>query len=327
MADLNTSYLGLKLSNPLVLAASGLSSNADGVKKAAEAGAGAIVLKSLFEEQLRAESDYIAESAGPGSHPEAEAFLENMGVSGGTGEYLELIEKAKAVSRVPVIASVNCVSSERWIDFAQQIQAAGADALELNIGILPKSPDDDPRRLEDLAVDIVKRVSEKSNLPLSVKIGQNYSNVANLVSRLADAGARGAVLFNRFYRFDLDLDSMALKAGPTRSDEDDYHDSLRWVARLYGTVPCQLVAATGVHSGETALKMIAAGATTVQVCSAVYRGGFGAIARMRDEMDARLGRLGLASLADLRGRLARLGSPEGESYERIQYVKALTGIN
>jgi dihydroorotate dehydrogenase (fumarate) len=176
-------------------------------------------------------------------------------------------------------------------------------------------------------VSIVKTVADKTEIPLSVKLGQNFTNLAAIVARLADAGAAGVVLFNRFYRFDLDLDALVLKAGPTRSDEDDYHESLRWVARLYGTVPCQLAAATGVHSGETALKMIAAGATTVQICSAVYRGGFGSVARMLEEMDLRLGRLGMGSSVDLRGRLARLGSPEGAGYERLQYVKALTGIN
>ena len=327
MADLSTSYLGLKLSNPLVLAASGLSSSAEGVKKASDAGVGAIVLKSLFEEQLKAESDSIAASVGDGAHPEAEAFLENMGISGGTGDYLDLIEKSKALSRVPIIASVNCVSSERWTDFAQQIQSAGADALELNIGILPKSPDESPREIEDRVIAIVKAAAAKTELPISVKIGQNFTNIANLVSRLADSGARGVVLFNRFYRFDLDLDALTLKAGPTRSDVDDYHESLRWLARLYGTVPCQLSGATGVHSGETALKMLAAGATTVQICSVVYRGGYGAITRLIEEMDSRLGKLGLGASSDIRGRLARLGSPEGSGYERLQYVKALTGIN
>lgn len=327
MADLSTTYLGLRLANPIVLAASGLAASAEGVKKASEAGAGAVVLKSLFEEQLRAESDYIAEASGLDSHPEAADYLERLGVSGGAGDYLDLIEKAKAASRAPVIASLNCVVSDRWVDFAEQIESAGADAIELNIGILPKSPEEDPRDIEDRVVAVVKAVADKTELPLSVKLGAAFTNVGALILRLADAGAKGVVLYNRFYRFDLDLDALALKAGPTRSDEDDYHETLRSIARLYGTVPCQLAAATGVHSGETALKMIAAGATTVQVCSAVYRSGYGAIGRMVDEMDKRLDRLGLSASADLRGRLARQGSAESASYERLQYVKALTGIS
>lgn len=327
MADLSTSYLGLKLANPLVLAASGLSASAEGVKKASDAGVGAIVLKSLFEEQLKAETDAIAESAGLDSHPEAENFLEQLGISGGAGEYLELIEKAKAVSRVPIIASVNCVTSDRWANFAQQIESAGADALELNIGILPKHPEEDPRSIEDRVVSIVKAVADHTDLPLAAKLGSNYTNIGALALRVADAGAMGVVLFNRFYRFDLDLDALALKAGATRSDEDDYHETLRAVARLYGTVPCQIGAATGVHSGETALKMIAAGAASVQICSVLYRSGYSAITRMTEEMDKRLDRLGVAASVDLRGRLARQGSAESANYERLQYVKALTGIS
>ncbi|MFA6507424.1 MAG: dihydroorotate dehydrogenase-like protein [Treponemataceae bacterium] len=327
MADLSINYLGIELANPIVLAASGLSSTIEGVQKASDAGVGAIVLKSLFEEQLKAESDAVAESAGIGAHPEAENFLAEMGVSGGAGEYLDLIKKAKKVSRAPIIASVNCVSAGLWADFAEQIEASGADALELNIGIPPRDLDDDPREIENRVVSIVKNAADKTSLPLAVKLGSNFTNIANLVSRVADAGAKGVVLFNRFYRFDLDLDALALKAGPTRSDEDDYHEALGTVARLYGTVPCQLTAATGVHSGETALKMIAAGATTVQICSAVYRGGYPAITRMLQEMDLRLGRLNIASSAAFRGRLARRGSSDSVAYERLQYVKALTGIS
>ena len=308
MADLSISYLGLKLANPIVLAASGLSSSVDGVKRASDAGAGAIVLKSLFEEQLKAESDAVAESAGIGAHPEAENFLAQMGISGGAGEYLDLIKKSKDVSRAPIIASVNCVTSERWADFAEQIEKAGADALELNIGIPPRTPDEDPREIEDRVVSIAKAAVAKTNLPIAVKLGANFTNIANLVSRVADTGVKGVVLFNRFYRFDFDLDGLCLKAGPTRSEEDDYHEALGAVARLYGTVPCQLAGATGVHSGETVLKMIAAGATTVQICSAVYRGGYGVITKMLEESDKRLGRLNIASAADFRGRLARLGS-------------------
>lgn len=327
MADLSINYLGLELSNPLVLAASGLSATVEGVQKASDSGVGAIVLKSLFEEQLKAESKPAAESLDFGAHPEAENFLAQMATVGGAGEYLDLIKKSKKVSRAPIIASVNCVTPGLWSDFAQQIESAGADALELNIGIPPRASSDEPRAIENQVVAIVKSVADKTGLPLAVKLGSNYTNVANLVSRVADAGAKGVVLFNRFYRFDLDLDALSLKAGPSRTEEDDYHEALGAVARLYATVPCQISAATGVHSGETALKMIAAGATTVQVCSAVYRGGYPVFTRMLDEMDRRLGRLNIASVSAFRGRLARRGSEDGAAYERIQYVKALTGIS
>lgn len=327
MADLSTTYLGLSLKNPVILAASGLTSTAEGVKKAAEAGAGAVVLKSLFEEQLRSEAAEVASNSLEGAHSEADNFLWQMGGSGGAGEYLDLVEKAKAVSRVPVIASVNCVGLALWSDFAQQIQAAGADALELNIGLFPSSVTESSASIEDRVVSIVSAVAGKTKLPLAVKLGSSFTNLGNLVSRISSAGASAVVLFNRFYRLDIDLTSLSLRPGPSRSGEDEYHEALRWVATLYGAVPCQLTAGTGIHSGETALRLIAAGATTTQVCSAVYRSGFGSVTRIVKEMEDRLTALGLSSLGDLRGRLSKRNAPQGQSYERLQYVKALTGIS
>ncbi len=326
MADLSTTYLGLKLNNPIIVAASGLTASVEGVKKAEAAGAGAVTLKSLFEEQLRAELGSAASSL-DGAHPEADAFLESMGVHGGAGEYLDLIRSSVAAVKIPVIASVNCLEGELWVDFAEQIQAAGAAALELNIAVMPRSTALSSKELEDRTVAVVRNVSVRCSLPLVVKIGPYFTNPANLVERLSGAGASATVLFNRFYRLDIDLDEMKLTAGPMRSGEDEYHESLRWIASLYGAVSCELIGGTGAHSGETALKLIAAGATGVQVCSAIYRGGWAALSRMISDMSGRLDALGFASIALLRGKLARRSSVEGEGYERLQYVKALTGIS
>lgn len=327
MADLSTSYLGLQLKNPVILAACGLGASAEGVKKAAEAGAGAVVLKSLFEEQLRAEAETVAAASLEGAHPEADNFLWQMGGAGGAGDYLDLIEKAKAAARLPIIASVNCVGMSLWADFAQQIEKAGADALELNIGLIPHSPAEAGKALEDRVVAIVKDVAGKTKLPVAVKLGQGYSNVANVADRLSAAGAKAVVLFNRFYRLDIDLSSMSLRSGPSRSGDDEYHETLRWIAMLYGAVPCQLAAGTGVHSGDTVIKLVAAGAAATQVCSAVYKSGYGAIGRIVKETSDRMDALGLASVKELQGRLSRRNAAGGESYERLQYVKALTGIS
>lgn len=326
MAELSTSYLGLKLKNPIIAAASGLTATVEGVRKAAGSGAGAITLKSLFEEQLRADLN-SAVNALDGAHPEAAAFLESMGVHGGANEYLDLIRASVAAVDVPVIASVNCIEGELWVDFAEQIQAAGAAAIELNIAVMPRSTGVSSKELEDQTVDIVRNVSVRCSLPIAVKIGPYFTNPANLVERLSGAGAAAVVLFNRFYRLDLDLDEMKLTTGPMRSGEDEYHESLRWIASLYGAVPCELVGGTGVHSGETALKLIAGGATAVQVCSAVYRGGWTVLSRMVSDMSSRLDALGVPSVGSLRGTLARRSSVERDGYERLQYVKALTGIS
>ena len=326
MADLSTSYLGLKLNNPIIVAASGLTATVEGVQKAAAAGAGAVTLKSLFEEQLRADLGSAATSL-DGAHPEADAFLESMGVHGGAGEYLALIRSSVSAVDIPVIASVNCQEGELWVDFAEQIQAAGAAAIELNVAVMPRTAGLSSKELEDRTVAVVRNVSVRCSLPIVVKIGPYFTNPANLVERLSGAGAGATVLFNRFYRLDIDLDEMKLVAGPMRSREDEYHETLRWIATLYGAVPCDLVGGTGVHSGETALKLVAAGAAGVQVCSAVYQGGWSVISRMVGDMNGRLDALGFASVSALRGKLARRAGVEGEGYERLQYVKALTGIS
>lgn len=325
MADLSTTYLGLKLRNPFVVAACGLTADAEGVRKAAEGGAGAVVLRSLFEEQLRADLSVVTDA---GSHPEAATFLEEMGIQGGAGEYLKLIRDAKAVSgEVPVIASVNCVSGDLWVDFAEQIEASGADALELNISAFPSSATASSKELEDAAVAVVRNVSVRTRLPLAVKIGPYCTNPALLVERLAGAGAKAVVLFNRFYRFDFNLATMSLKSGPARSGTDEYHEGLRWVSNLYGAVGCELAGGTGIHSAETALKFIAAGASAVQVCSALYAGGWKALPALVSGMESRLDELKVSSVAALRGKLSRRSSAQMENYERLQYVKALTGIN
>ncbi len=326
MAKLATSYLGLKIKNPLVVAASGLVSNVDGVMKAAEAGAGAVVLKSLFEEQLLAETEDVIAQMGEQTHPEAIAFLNEYAVSGGASSYLNLIRDCKRAVDIPIIASVNCVDGKRWADFAEQVESAGADALELNIGIMPNNVNESAKDIEEQIVGTVRHVFSRTKLPLAVKLGPYFTNPANIVNRVAAAGAKAVVLFNRFYRLDIDLKRMKTSAGPIRSSDTDYHESLRWVAKLYGAVPCALVGATGVHDGETLLKLIAAGAATVQICSALYHKGWPVIGAILESMEKRLDEMGL-SVEELRGRCSRRAGTDFAGYERLQYVKALTGIS
>ncbi len=323
MADLTVSYLGLALKNPVIAASSGLTSTIEGVRKAFDAGAGAVVLKSLFEEQLRAE---LKPADGAGfAHPEAEAFLAGMGMNEGSAEYLELVAAAKKDGRAPVIASINCAGGTFWADFAKRIAAAGADALELNMGYLPVDPSEGAAAIEDKLVEIVASVAKAVRLPLAVKLGTGYTSVGHLAHRLAKAGAKAAVLFNRFYRIDVDLDSMSLSAGPTRGSPEAYHESLRWIALLEGRTGLELCASGGVYDGATALKLVAAGASAVQVCSAMYAKGYGALATILGEMESWMGSRNVASLSELKGRLARRNSDNPELYGRLHYVKALTG--
>jgi len=328
MADLSTTFMGLRLENPIVLASSGLGATPDGVARAIEAGAGAVVLKSLFEEQLRAE---LAEAAAQAElHPEAAAFIEGAGMNEGTAEYLGLIKAAKAASakaggRVPIIASINGSGDPFWVDFSKMLEGAGADALELNLGVIPTDPERSASAIEDGLVHLVSEVSRAVTIPVCAKLGASYTNVGNIAKRLAKAGAKGVTLFNRFYRMDIDLDAMSLVPGPTRGSPDAYHESLRWISLLEGRIGAELCASGGVYDGLSALRLVAAGAGAVQLCSVVYAKGYGAIGSVLGEMRAWMDDRGVARLAELRGRLARRNAENPEAYGRLHYVRALTG--
>jgi dihydroorotate dehydrogenase (fumarate) len=328
MADLRSCYLGIELKNPIVVAASGLTATEPGVRKAVEAGAGAVVLKSLFEEQLRAELGPAAAVLDAGAHPEAEAFLARSGWDEGAADYLELVHSAKKAARgVPVIASVNCRGASRWAEFAAKLESAGADALELNVAFMPFSTDEKGAAIEELALEVVRSVRAETRLPLAVKLGQAYSNLANLAQSLGKAGAAGLVLFNRFYSLDIDLETLALKAGAQRSAPTDYHESLRWISILADRVGCDLAAGTGVHDASAALKLTLAGASAVQVCSALYQRGWAVIREIEKGMSDWLDAKGHKGLGEIKGKLAQWRSSKPEDYLRIQYIQALTGIS
>lgn len=325
MAELSTTWMGLKLASPLVLAASGLSSTPEGVRKAAEGGFGAIVLKSLFEEQLHAEIASL-ESTLDSSHSEAAQFLGRAGMQEGIDDY-SLLVRESANSGIPVIASINCVGETNWGDFAERIAEAGASALELNAGFMASSPDDDPRAVEDRLFSLVQIARSRTGLPLSVKLGSAWTSLASVVSRLGKLGVQGVVLFNRFYSLDLDLSAMKAVPGHIRSSGGEYHDSLRWISVLYERVPCEFAASTGIHDAEAALKLVAAGARVVQICSIVYQKGYQVASGMNTAMSARLDNLGIGSIDSLRGRFAQWKASDPSAYLRLQYIQALTGIS
>jgi dihydroorotate dehydrogenase (fumarate) len=322
MADLTVNYLGLKLSNPVMLASSGLSSTAEGVKRAIDAGAGAVVLKSLFEEQLKAE---LGSVGGLWDHPEAAAFLEGMGMNEGSAEYLNLVTAARKFDSTPILASVNCAGGSVWADFAKRVESAGANALELNMGVVPVDPLESAVAIEERMVQTVQSVCSSVAIPVAVKIGSSHTNIGNVTQRLAAAGARAVVLFNRYYRMDIDLDKLSLAAGPMRSSPEAYHESLRWIALLEGRVGAELCASGGIYDGLTALRLMVAGASAVQACSVVYAKGYKAITSIVNEMATWLDGHDIKSLAELKGRLARRNSDHPELYGRLHYIKALTG--
>lgn len=328
MADLKTVYMGLSLDNPVVMASCGLVSVAEGVKKAADAGAGAVVLKSLFEEQIRAETAEAAAGIDAFDHPEARAYLQTEEwMRYGPRDYCRLIEGAKKAVSVPVIASVNCVSDRWWAEYPKDLEAAGADAIELNILV----PGTDPTRsgsvVERMVVDTVAGVAGQVRIPVAAKIGSCYGSLAYVARELVEAGARGLVLFNRFWRPDIDVEKMILKGASPFSDPVEMHLALRWIGLLHGDLDCDLAATTGLHEAEHVIKVLLAGAGVAQVCSTVYRKGFGQIRTIVDGLSAWMDRKGFASLDEVRGKLSERSAKDAALYERQQYIKHLVEVH
>lgn len=327
MADLSTTYLGLRLRNPVIAASSRMTGSVDGLVEFERAGAGAVVLKSLFEEQIVSDVGTMVGSLDPHLHSEAADLFRGSGKSYYLNEYLRLVREAKAALSIPVIASVNCVSDGTWLEYAKELENAGADGLELNVFILPSDRRTDPRNTEKRYVDICRKVKERVSVPVAMKIGTYFSGLAGMIHSLADAGANGLVLFNRFYRPDVDIEKMKVVAAPILSVPEEMNLSLQWIALLSGEISCDLCAATGVHDGAGAIKQLLVGARAVQACSAFFRYGKDRLSSMLSDLESWMARHGFGTIDDFRGSLAQEGSEDPGIYERSQYIKALVGIS
>lgn len=324
MADLTTQYMGLKLKTPIVVGSSGMVKHLDGIRKAADAGAGAVVMKSLFEEQ------FIAETSGQdeGSSlygAEASDYFHAMSMSHGPRDYLQTIADVKKATDMPLIASLNCLDARWWMDYAHQLESAGADALELNIAIMPVDPKMSAADVEKRYLEIIRGVKQKVKLPVAVKIGPYFTALAHFARQLVSAGADGLVLFNRFYQFDIDPVTRKIVPGYILSTPGEAHLTLRWMAILSGSLEADLSAATGVHDGLDAAKQILAGANVVQVCSSLFKHGYKHVGTITGQLAAWMDTNHFATLQDFRGTLNQDSSSHPETYERLQYIKALVG--
>ena len=312
--------MGLTLKNPIVISSSPLTGNTESIVKCAKAGAGAIVLKSIFEEQILAdikkEESY---SDIYDSNPEMSQYL-NTYVRGNEIElYTKLIREAKAAIDIPVIASVNCTDKGEWISIAKNFQDAGADALELNIAISPFAYDLEPRSIEDEYVEILKQVEKNISIPVSVKIGSHFTNICNMAFRLANSGAKGLVLFNRFYNPDFDIESMKAVSGNSISANEENSTTLRYITLLKGQdIPCDISAATGIYNGSDVIKQILAGASTVQLCSSLYKNGIEQISAILDTLTQWMQRHNFNSISDFKGLLCK---GNNSHMERLQYLR------
>jgi dihydroorotate dehydrogenase (fumarate) len=326
MADLSTEYMGLPLRNPLIVASSGLTKSVDGVRRCEDAGAGAVVLKSLFEEQIAVKAKDMEEHLWLYGHTEAFEYVSKMAMPLGPRDYLGLIEKAKAGAAIPIIASLNCITPRWWVDFARQTEAAGADGLELNISVMPSDPARASDDIEEIYFDIVESLTDAVRIPIAVKMGPYFTSVARMAAEFSRQGVAALVLFNRFYQVDIDIEKMDLTPGIHLSSPDEISLPLRWIALLAGSVECDLAASTGVHDGAGFVKQVLAGATAVQVCSALYERGLDHVGAILADVEAWMKAHRFEKVEDFRGKLSRQMTERPELYERLQYIKLFVGI-
>ncbi|NOZ48392.1 MAG: dihydroorotate dehydrogenase-like protein [Chlorobi bacterium] len=326
MINLETSYLGLKLKNPIIVSSSGLTNSVEKLKNLEYNGAGAVVLKSLFEEQIEFEAGHLISNSE--EHPETEDYIRNYVKSNSVEAYLELIEEAKATLSIPVFASINCVSPLDWTSFAKKIEEAGADALELNIYILPTDKNVEASVIEQTYFDIVEKVSQSISIPLVIKLGYNFTNLINIVNRLSVLGVSAVVLFNRFYEPDIDIDNFHLVSSDVFSSSGDIRLSLRWVAIIADKIKkMEIAASTGVHDGKAAIKQLLAGAQTVQICSTLYKNGNKQIKHILDEMEAWMEKFEYSSIDDFRGKMSYKNIKNPAAYQRAQFMKYFSNID
>lgn len=331
MAELTTKYLGITLKNPIIAGSSGLTSSLESIKNLERNGVGAVVLKSLFEEQIILDADQQMRQARKNrmiysEHSESLDFIDYHIKDTYVTQYLNLISQVKEKTTLPVIGSINCITSGEWINFAKKIQDAGADALELNIAMLNSNPNKSALDVEKIHVELVQKVKEIITIPVSVKLSPYFSNISQLVTKLQTAGASGVVLFNRYFSPDIDIDSMEISSGNIYSSASEYSNSLRWISILSEKSSLDLAGNTGIHDGKTAVKFLLSGANAVQVVSTIYKNGFEVIPAMLNDIENWMNRNGYNYIAQFKGGLNQYKSKEASSYERIQFMRYYSGI-
>jgi len=320
--DLRTSYLGFTLQNPIIVGSCGYTYSVKDVKSLVENGAAAIVLKSIFEEEIVWEMESnLAQMQRPMTiYPEIYDFFDLETIEDSVTKYLNLISECKKEVDVPIIASVNCISSHEWVPFARRIEEAGADALELNIFIMPSDLNRTSQENEKMYFEIIDSVLSVAKIPVAVKLSYYFTNLASMIKQISERGVKGIVLFNRFFEPDFDLDTFTVVPTNVLSSPSDLGKSLRWIAIMSERVNCDLCASTGVHDGKAVIKQILAGAKAVQIASAIYRKGPRVIGEMLEEIKNWMNEKGFNSLDDFRGRMSQSRSLNPAAYERAQFM-------
>jgi dihydroorotate dehydrogenase (fumarate) len=326
MADLRTTYLGLELANPLIASASPLTKEVDAFKRLEDAGAAAVVMFSLFEEQLhwdQASLDYLTESPADSFAEALSYFPPATSYRVGPDYYLELIRRARQAVRIPIIASLNGITDEGWIDYARQIQQAGAAALELNINYIPSDLEETGREVEQRYLGIVKAVKATVTIPVAVKLGPFFSAMGHMARQLDEAGADGLVLFNRFYQPDFDLEKREVVSNLELSTPSEIRLPLLWIAILHGRVRASLAATTGVHSAAEIVKYIMAGADAVMTTSALLKHGIPYLAKLVASLREWMQAHEYPSVAQMRGSMSQQRVANPTAFQRANYIRML----
>ncbi|MGA3193885.1 MAG: dihydroorotate dehydrogenase-like protein [Terriglobales bacterium] len=329
MLDLSTRYLGLNLRTPLVVSASPLSQEIDSIRRLEDAGASAVVLYSLFEEQLRQESLELDFYLNEGTESFAESlsyFPEPAEYNLGPDEYLEHIRKAKAAVKLPVIASLNGSSVGGWIQYATQIEAAGADALECNVYWIVSDPDVTSAEVEGHYIDILEAVKTAVHIPVAIKVSPFFSNFANMAKRLDAAGADGLVLFNRFYQPDIDLEALEMTPHVLLSTPQAMRLPLTWIGMLHGRIKANMAATSGVHGAEDVIKLLMVGADVTMLCSTLLRNGINHLRSIEQGVRQWMESHEYESVQQMKGSMSQMRCADPSAFERAQYMRAVKGI-
>lgn len=323
MADLSLNVMGLKLKNPIIVGSCSLTNSVESIKKLEAAGAGAVVLKSLFEEQIM---NQVYASTTNYTHAETLDYVKYFEEQHIVEKYLQLIKDAKSEVNIPIIASIHCKSSGKWIEFAEEIEKAGADAIELNLYNLPSDPKKDEHKYMEAASNIINDMKKRISIPFTMKLSHYSDNLAHDLQRISRTDVSGLILFNRSFNPDIDIESEKMINGYPYSTPDEIVNSLRWTAICSDFLETDLIAGTGIHNGEGIIKQILAGATAIQMVSSLYINSLSVIEESLNKLNEWMSAHNYSSLSDFRGKLKRSNIPDQKFYDRVQFMKSINEL-
>ena len=325
MSNLETTFASIKLKNPIIVGSSGLTNSIEKIKDLSKKGAAAVILKSLFEEQITHDINNAMQHES--GYPEAADYIKEYTKNHSVKNYLNLIKDAKEATEIPIIASINCQNSDEWIGFAKDIEKAGADALEVNVFFLPLDKNRTSKQYEDPYFDLLKNLKANTKIPIIFKLGSNFTNLTALANRLNADGINGITLFNRFYEPDIDIDKLTLTTSEIFSHPSEIRRIIRWLAILSDKAKgLDISASTGVYDAQAAIKYLLAGASTVQLCSAIYKNGTSIIPEIISGIDQWMDRKQYMHISDFRGLMSYRQIPDPTGYERAQFMRYFSNM-